>query len=198
MSKKPIIAAFDFDGTLTCCDSLLPFLIYCFGPWKTALGLVQVLPTLLAYLVSLSSRQQTKEKILQRFFKGLSSQELRQMGSNYADTSLQRLLKPDILQKLKCHQSQGHRCILISASIQIYLEPWAASAGFDDILTSRLAFDKNGFATGKLVGLNCWGPEKSRRLLELLGAREGFVLYAYGDSAGDHELLEMADFPSRV
>lgn len=195
---KPIIAAFDFDGTLTKCDSLLPFLIFCFGSWKTALGLVREIPTFIAYLLSMRSRQQTKEKILERFFKGTSHQQMRLWGSQFAENNLQRWLKPDSMKKLQWHQSQGHRCILISASIHIYLEPWASQQGFDDILSSRLAFDKQGLVTGKLVGLNCWGAEKSRRLLELIGKRDEFILYAYGDSAGDHELLEMADYPFKL
>jgi phosphatidylglycerophosphatase C len=60
--------------------------------------------------------------------------------------------------------------------------------------------------TGALVGDNCRGPEKLRRLDEWLaewlpgrdgieGGRRGVVLWAYGDSVGDRELLGAADHP---
>ena len=45
------------------------------------------------------------------------------------------------------------------------------------------------------MGKNCWGTEKVRRLQELVGSKEGYVLYAYGDTRGDRELLEYADHP---
>jgi phosphatidylglycerophosphatase C len=34
-----------------------------------------------------------------------------------------------------------------------------------------------------------------RRLETLLGPRDGYTLYAYGDSRGDKALLSAADFP---
>lgn len=196
--QRQIIAAFDFDGTLTRCDSLVPFLAFHFGLMKTVGGLICELPALLGFLLSWKTRQETKERILTRFFEGMSVDTLRQMGREFAEKGIHKILKADSLQRLEWHQNQGHRCILISASIDIYLAPWAASAGFQDILTSRLAFDRLGLATGRLAGLNCWGAEKNRRLLELLGEREGFILYAYGDSAGDRDLLALADHPVKV
>jgi phosphatidylglycerophosphatase C len=53
---------------------------------------------------------------------------------------------------------------------------------------------------GELVGANCRGPEKLRRFDEWLASRgmargDGLVLWAYGDSAGDRELLAAADHP---
>ena len=79
--------------------------------------------------------------------------------------------------------------------MDLYLEPWAKLNHFDDLICSRLEIDGSQKITGKLKGLNCWGPEKSRRLLELLGPKENFVLYAYGNSRGDHEMLELSDYP---
>ena len=67
--------------------------------------------------------------------------------------------------------------------------------GFDEIITSECQFDDRRILTGKLRGLNCWGPEKVRRLNEKMGPRDQYTLYAYGDSQGDRELLAFADFP---
>ncbi len=68
-------------------------------------------------------------------------------------------------------------------------------AGFDDVIATRLESHEDGTVTGKLSGANCFGSEKVRRLEALLGAREGYSLYAYGDSRGDKELLSSADYP---
>lgn len=85
--------------------------------------------------------------------------------------------------------------MLISASVDTYLVPWAQRVGFDKVATSLLEIDANQCITGRLVGKNCWGPEKVRRLQELVGPKEGYVLYAYGDTRGDRELLQYADHP---
>jgi phosphoserine phosphatase len=65
--------------------------------------------------------------------------------------------------------------------------------GVDDVIGSRLGI-ADTVHTGDLALPNCYGAEKSRRLSDLLGEREAYTLYAYGDSTGDRELLAMADF----
>jgi phosphoserine phosphatase len=73
------------------------------------------------------------------------------------------------------------------------LEPWAKQKGFTDVLVSSLEINSSGIATGKLRGLNCWGPEKARRIKEHLHPIDQYYIYAYGDSLGDKELLALAD-----
>lgn len=195
---KQVVAAFDFDGTLTYCDSLVFFLVDAFGLFRTCQGLFLEIPAMLAYLLSLKSRQEMKERLLCRFLKGLSMKNLNEYGQQFAEKSLARILRPSAIDKLRWHQNQGHRCVLVSASIEIYLKPWAESMKITDLLASRLAFDAKERATGYLEGLNCWGPEKVRRLLELLGPKEEYILYAYGDSQGDLDMLALADYPHRI
>ena len=65
------------------------------------------------------------------------------------------------------------------------------------MLCSRLEVDGDGRVTGSLVGGNCRGPAKLRRIREHFGA-DGYELWAYGDSAGDAEMLAAADHPVRV
>ncbi len=199
MSSKqntvPIVAAFDFDGTLTYCDSLFPFLLYAQGLAVVVSKIGKHIPSLIKCLLKKISRQQVKEEILTTFFGGRPIEEIRKLGKDFAYGKLNRLVKPEGLERLQWHLNQGHRCILISASLDIYLHPWANYTGFQDVISSRLESDNKGLATGKLIGKNCRGSEKVRRLLELVGPRENFCLYAYGDSEGDKELLEIADFP---
>jgi phosphatidylglycerophosphatase C len=169
---KPIIAAFDFDGTITTRDVLPSFLIH-----------AQI------------SRQQMKEIILSRFFKGMAETKIHTLAKAFSNSpSFKRLLRPEALRRIYWHQLQGHRLILISAAIDAALIPWAQLVRFDQIIASKLEISPQGRITGHLIGLNCWGPEKVRRLEELVGPRETFVLYAYGNSRGDKELLNSADF----
>jgi phosphatidylglycerophosphatase C len=189
------IAVFDFDHTLTDRDSLLPFLFDMRGFRKTILHLAALTPSFLRYLLGNISRQSIKEKILTRFLGGVLFTELQSFGQHYADHRLDHFLKPQALQRLVWHQAQGHRCILVSASVEVYLKPWGIRHGFEEVLASRLELSSTGNVTGRLIGLNCWGPEKKRRLLNYLGTADQGTLYVYGDSRGDHDLLAIADHP---
>lgn len=193
---KPVIAAFDFDGTMTKRDTLLSFLTFTAGKWPTAKKLAGLTPDMIGFLLKQVSRQQVKEAILTSFFKGLPYHQLQEMGEAFARSpALSRLVLPAALKRLDWHRGQKHRCILISASIAPYLNPWSVRQGFDNLICSTLEVDQKGNVTGLLNEKNCWGPEKERRLLELAGPKENYILYAYGDSRGDEELLSAANYP---
>lgn len=197
-SDLPVIAAFDFDGTLTTRDSLPPFLCFVNGWAATSWHLASQTPSFFKYLIGRESRQGVKEHILTRALQGKSYDFLCKQGMAFSQTKLPKLLKPATLERLQWHQKQGHRCVLISANIDLYLHFWGKKAGFHHVLCSRCEVDKQGKLTGHLIGKNCWGAEKVRRLLECCGSRSSFTLYAYGDSKGDYDLLNCADFKTFV
>jgi phosphatidylglycerophosphatase C len=194
-SHLPIVAAFDFDGTITYYDSLVPFLFFVFGFWKALGGLALQTPYFIEYLFGKKTRAQIKEIILTYFFRGMPLERMQKFGHQYGQGSLNKHVRQSALDRIKWHREQKHRLIIISASIDIYLKPWAELVGIDDVISSKLLLNEKGCITGKLLGENCRGPEKVKRLEGLLGNREGYILYAYGDSDGDKELLESADFP---
>ncbi len=195
-SNKPIVAAFDFDGTITTRDALLPFLIEVAGFWASLRKFTKLSPKFAGYLLHQITRQEVKEEILTRFFAGMPIEQLRELGEAFArSNTLKQLVRPEAKRRIDWHRRQNHRCILISASIDVFLQPWSKRAGFEDLICSQLEVDPGGNVTGRLNGLNCWGPEKQRCLEALLGPRNTYTLYAYGDSRGDKELLAYADFP---
>jgi HAD superfamily phosphoserine phosphatase-like hydrolase len=85
--------------------------------------------------------------------------------------------------------------MLVSASLELYLAPWGRQAGFEHVAASRLEVGADGTVSGRLAGPNCFGAEKVARLEQLLGPLERHIVYAYGDSRGDRELLMQADYP---
>lgn len=191
------IAVFDFDNTITYRDSLVPFLFYVKGFWKTIYSFFMLTPLFIGFVIGIISRQKTKEAILRCFFGGMQWKELQELGEEYAEKKLDRYLKPEAIKKLAWHHSQGHPCLLVSASLEFYLKPWAKRHGFNEVLASRLELNQENRVTGYLKGKNCWGEEKKRRLLEYLNSKsvQDCELYVYGDSRGDREILELAHHP---
>lgn len=194
-SSKPVVAAFDFDGTLTYGDSLLPFLQFVTGTSTTIKNLLLETPDVVQYLLGKLDRQGLKEALLTRFFKNKTLIEMQKYGEQYANQFLPKMLRPEGAKRIGWHINQGHRCVLISANLDIYLNPWGKKMGFQDIIASRVEFSPEEKMTGHLIGLNCRGPEKVRRLTEVVGPRTEYILYAYGDSKGDRELIDSADYP---
>jgi len=150
-------------------------------------------PTLTGYALGLIANGVAKERVFVRCLAGMSLDTLRLDAERFAAYVLPGLLRHDALQRLDWHKKQGHRCVIISASLELYVQPWALATGFDDVIATRLETLADGSISGKLSGANCFGIEKVRRLEALLGARDGYTLYAYGDSRGDRELLSSAD-----
>jgi HAD superfamily hydrolase (TIGR01490 family) len=190
---KPVIAAFDFDGTITTRDMLLPFLCQLHTRYENILYSIKLIPTLFAYKLKLINNQTAKQKLLSEFINNFSITDLTRIAENFAKTTIPVYIRPEALERIRWHQAQNHRCILISAGLEIYLKPWAETIGFTDIIATQIEFIAEK-TQGKIKNQNCFGPEKVRRLLELVGPREHFILYAYGDSRGDQELLATADY----
>ena len=190
---KPVVAAFDFDGTLTRRDTMFPFLLHVAG-WGAFVRQVLVLaPTLAGYGLGLIRNDIAKERVFTRFLSGIDMVELQRKAAQFAAQGVPGLLRAEAMRRLDWHKRQGHRCVVISASLELYVQPWALAAGFDEVIATRLESQEQGRITGRLSGANCFGIEKVRRLEALLGARDGYTLYAYGDSRGDRELLASAD-----
>jgi phosphatidylglycerophosphatase C len=191
--NETVIAAFDFDGTITTKDTLFDFIQYSFGWPKFIIGMLLFLPTFTSYLLNNISNSEAKEKLFSIFFKGFEFEDFQKLGENYKE-KISQILNNDAIEKINWHKKEGHKLIIISASIENWIEPWAKEFGFEIILATKAEF-KEGKLTGKFSSKNCHGVEKVNRLLAEFPDRKAYKLYAYGDSSGDSELLKEAEFP---
>ncbi len=189
------VAVFDFDGTLTTRgDTLLPFLQRVVGRRRLWSALVALTPVLAGYALGRIPNWRAKEALLVRCLEGYSAAELARLGEQFAQEELCRWLNPAAVERLRFHQRRGDRTVLISASLEVYLQPWGRLMGFDAVLGTRLALVADQ-VSGRIAGRNCYGPEKVERLRQWLGNPFSYELYAYGDSRGDRELLACVDYP---
>jgi phosphatidylglycerophosphatase C len=108
------------------------------------------------------------------------------IGDRFARDVEETMLRRDVLARLRWHQEEGHRTVLVSASLRAYLDPLASSLGVDDVLCTDVVV-QDGRYTDRLAGGNCRGPEKAVRMRRWLQDERltGGHLWAYGDSPGD-------------
>jgi HAD superfamily hydrolase (TIGR01490 family) len=151
-------------------------------------------PMLLRYALRLMPNWRAKEAMLRHFFANWSEERLYKVGQRFAVQVIPQLLRPEALQRVRWHQEQGHQLVVLSASLEAYLLPWGEKMGFDQVISTRLEV-KSGIVSGRILGKNCYGIEKVERLKAYLGDLSGYCLYAYGDSLGDRELLNSANYP---
>ena len=193
------VAAFDFDGTIAKRDTLVPFL-FRQAPAKAVVasiaGCVRAAPG-----GTDGFRDRLKAHLCRSLFAGVAAAELERVGLDYAQ-GLPRLYRPDVLDHITWHRAQGHDLVLVTASLGVYARPAAQALDFGHVIATELEVDASGRLTGALAAPNVRGAEKKRRLLEWLsGSDAGHVtdadhdveLWAYGDSAGDAHMLELAD-----
>lgn len=193
MTERPrrTVAAFDFDGTITRGDTLLAFLGASLG-WRPVAGaLVAQCLAITRAVVGGRSRDAAKEALLRRLLAGRPLAPLEQAAETFADHLLAGRLRQDTLGRIAAHRAAGHELVVVSASPELWVAPVARRLDFTATLATRLEVGSDGCLTGGLVGRNCRGPEKVRRLREWLGDDEPIVV-AYGDSAGDKEMLAFA------
>lgn len=181
---------FDFDGTLTKGDSMVKFLKFAHPLYSFAIRTLIYSPVYLFYLLRILSNEKAKKILLWIFFYGLRKPKLIQLGRDFSkkNESQYREKALNYIEETKSDNSNSVMCI-VSASLDIWMEPIASSLGMDLICT-KSNFSNDSF-TG-LVGKNCYGKEKEKRIKEKYDLNKFDKIFAFGDSKGDIEMLNMA------
>jgi phosphatidylglycerophosphatase C len=185
------VAAFDFDGTLVSRDSFGRFLSHLLGPGRFARTLACSGPAMSASYRR-AGRDGAKAALLARTLAGIPVQDVVSAGEEFGGR-LASEIRPEMSDLMYWHDSQGHERILVSASLAVYLEPLGRATGFSQVIATRLEADDDGRLTGRLDGTNVRAAEKALRLQQVI--HPDAEIWAYGDSAGDVELLAMAHHP---
>ena len=196
MKPQVVIAAFDFDGTLTKRDTLLPFLRRGLGWPRFLAALLVCSPWLAAFALRLIPNHVAKQKLLLLTLKNRTLAEMDDWTSRWLAHDFPGQLQPWTMARLAEHQQAGHCCVMVSASPDIYLERVAKQMGFDALLCTDMAVD-GGQLTGQMQTPNCHGKQKVVRLQGWIAERFGsttaaVIEYAYGDTAGDKPMLKLA------
>lgn len=175
-SKKKL-ALFDFDGTITTHDSYIEFLQTAVSKGRLAFGMLCLLPIMIGYGIGLVSAQQTKEKMIGHFFKGMAEEKFADLATRFALGKMLSMVKPSALERIKWHKEQGHDIVVVSASISYWLLPWCQKHELELIATELEV--KDNCITGKLASPNCKNAEKVKRIQARYHLEDYDYIYAY-------------------
>lgn len=185
------LVLFDLDGTLTKKDTLSDFLKYFIGKSRYYRGILFLSPILLAYKLRLIPNYKAKEKLTTFFLKGVDVNKFQQIADDYSKEKLDKIIKSSAFNRMRWHQEKGHKIVVVSASIECWLRGWCKKYNLD--LVGTQLESKDSKLTGKFSTRNCYGIEKVNRIKERYNLNDYEVIYAYGNSKGDKEMLNIAD-----
>jgi HAD superfamily phosphoserine phosphatase-like hydrolase len=149
-------------------------------------------PMLLLARVGILSRGKTKGTMMRWFFRKHSRGELEEAAERFATDIFPTLLRRDGLTKLEAHKAAGHTVYFVSASLDLWLTPFARQLEVPLLCTAA------AWQGGRFVGLdgpNCRGEEKVRRIRQATNPLDFETIVAYGDSSGDTQMLALATRP---
>ena len=189
--KDQAIVAFDFDGTLTIRDSFTEFLRWRAGAGGWALGRVKMAPALAAYARD-RDRGRIKAASVREFLKGVPRAQLEQDADAFAGQVWPGFMRYDALAAWKEWGAKGAHRVIVTASPETTVAPFARRLGAEALLGTPLVFDGDDRVTGAFASPNCRGEEKVRRLRAIYG-EDVRLAAAYGDTSGDTEMLAIAD-----
>ena len=144
-------------------------------------------------------RSKRYKKHLVSLFSGYSEKEVLKVAKDYVSFRLKNFLKEEIFQRLKELKKNGYQVILLSAGLDIYLKEFSDFLDVDLVCTV-LEKNKEGYFTGKILGLDCLGKNKVLKLKEILSFKEvdWQESVAFGDNFSDLPFLSLVKKPILV
>ncbi|MCU0369023.1 MAG: haloacid dehalogenase-like hydrolase [Cyclobacteriaceae bacterium] len=190
-TRKHKLVLFDFDGTLTHKDTLFEFTRYAVGNARFIFGLMVLALPLVLQKLKVVTAQQAKEIFLSHYFGNTSLEDFNALCNSFCAEVLPSLIRHKAMDAILQHQKEGGRIIIISASPANWIRPWASKYKIETIATELEI--QNNRLTGKIAGANCNGEEKVNRLKAMVDITQYDTIIAYGDTAGDLPMLNLAN-----
>ena len=155
---------------------------------KVAIFNISIMMIFICYKIHLvvggqALRTETIER-LAALLKGSAERDIAQRARVYAAKYMD-LLRPEISRVLKDHKTKGHTTIMFSGMLQPYIEAVKQELGIDIAIGTELEI-KDGYYTGRLASVPCFGERRARVLSELINKLDDKINldenFTYGDS----------------
>ncbi|MEX8546712.1 MAG: HAD-IB family hydrolase [Mucilaginibacter sp.] len=191
MNENKVIAFFDFDGTITNRDIFWDFTFFRLKNGLSVLKVVKALPDFALYLAKVLNNEQAKQRIFSKLFKDESLDSFNNSVEKYHQTHIYKRVKKDALDRIKWHKNSMHQVCIVSANFDLILHKFA-QANQIRLISTQIQVENN-LITGKFATRNCYGEEKVSRIKSIFPDINSYTkIFAYGDSKGDLQMLDLA------
>ena len=150
----------------------------------------------LKYFLKIYSQKQFKEIYINLIIDSSRIKDIKALFDDFSRYLLGLVFKTAKKEIIEL-KDKGYKIILLSASLDLYLEKVSRELGFSELICTRTAHCDNKI---KITGLNCYGKNKIKMLLG--SHREDRVdwkaSYCYSDSESDRELMRLFGNPHIV
>ena len=180
----------DFDGTLTSKDSSKYFFKILLGKKFYYLYYLHNIFSILLYLLKLKNQFDLKKKRYKLLLNNTKYDKLCSVVYE-SDVLIDKIIRPEAREFFKKIKNKNNKVIIVSAGLSIFLEKWANKNSFD-LLTNNVFVNKER-KFEFVYSYDCNGYGKVKRINEYIDINSFEKIYAYGDSAGDLEMLKLAD-----
>lgn len=202
-----IVAIFDLDGTLYTGHIIhgiaLHHRTFRVKRWRLNAFLathMALYPLYRAGLIAEASMREVWARHLSWTIAGWTPEEAERAFKWITEHYVEPLIRMDIVARLRAHQAQGHRVIIVSGTLGPLLGEIGRAIGVHETVGTPLV-THNGRYTGAVELPVCQGANKVRRLEQhLMDTTEIFwpQSYSYADSMVDLPLLEHVGNPVAV
>ena len=195
-----VAAAFDMEGTILATNVVESYLWLRLADLSPEDWPFEALSVARSMPMYLGAERRDRGEFLRSFYRryeGASVDRLRGLVNEHAADMILRRLSPAAVRRIRRHRAAGHRTILITGALDVFVEPLRSL--FDDIVAARLG-TTDGRYTGyldapPLVGEARAGWLRQRALEHEIDLRHS---YAYADSHTDLPLLRAVGNPVAV
>lgn len=181
---------FDFDGTLTYKDTMFLFLKF-YDPAKYSIQFLKHIPLFALLKFKLADAEAVKKSFISSILKGQSMYQIEKKAQQFFDENYPSLFRENALDFIKNIDTQNTECYIVSASLDIWVKPFAEK--FNMKLLSTQAEFKDDIFTGNFTGKNCNKEEKVKRIKLEIGNRKFDKIIAFGDTSGDKAMFKFAN-----
>jgi len=148
---RETIAVFDFDGTITRKDTLLEFIKFSKGERQFYFVFLLFSPLIVVMKLKLYPNWKAKQKLFSYLYKGVSIEQFNEWSNKFS-AEIDKIILPKAMETIKLHKENNDKIVVVSASVENWLKPWAKKNGIETVLATKIETDKNGIKQSLSVG----------------------------------------------
>ena len=191
----PALSVFDLDGTLCRGDTFRLFLLFMLARRPARWWRIPLLGgAVMLHGLRLRDNSWLKGFFLRHVIGGLCERDVAAGCDRFLRRRVWPRLSKEGVKEIAARKLGGAVVVLATASPDIYVERLAAMLDIEHVVCTRLERSADGTLTGEMIGGNCHGPEKHRRIdaFRLAHGAEWADMTCYSDHVSDLALLRQA------